>query len=385
MKVSIIMPTYNDGNYISETFDSIFNQSYKNWELIVVNDGSTDNTEETVKSLKDERVKYIYQENADQLNALLNASQYITGDLVYLLHSDDLFNSNEVIEKVVELFKKNKEIDGVYSDLTIIDENSNVKGIMKTNYKYSFSKEIAANLYLNYGMQLINDFFFVKKEIFNRVIIESYLKWNRPYWLDYNNLNPVVLKKTDFFIRDYRVFSGNYFNSELGKLNVINGNLRTLVTLMGKIDIPFFDFQRFTFKVFTKLKLADYFKAFYLKKPTRKEKRNKILKKAIHARLGEIPDNEYIKSLLAYYSNNNNRSIKIREKIKEEDVYYGKDMRAFNKKISDGTISPFYKGMFFEMSQGFEKIIVGNKEELEKLKVILTFLNIDCEITVEDY
>ena len=58
--VSIIMPSFNTGKYITETIESVLAQSYKNWELIIVDDCSTDNTDEVVKSfLSDDRIKYI--------------------------------------------------------------------------------------------------------------------------------------------------------------------------------------------------------------------------------------------------------------------------------------------------------------------------------------
>ena len=85
MKISIIMPTYNDKDSIVETFDSVINQTYTNWELIIIDDGSTDNTEEVIKnyiekhSLKD-KIKYFYQENKDQLNMKIIGRNYISGD-----------------------------------------------------------------------------------------------------------------------------------------------------------------------------------------------------------------------------------------------------------------------------------------------------------------
>ena len=57
-KVSIIMPTYNRAEYIIETIESIRNQTYSNWELIIVDDGSDDNTEELISQIKDERIQF---------------------------------------------------------------------------------------------------------------------------------------------------------------------------------------------------------------------------------------------------------------------------------------------------------------------------------------
>ena len=77
MKVSIIIPTYNDEKTIIETLDSVVSQTYDDYEVIIVDDGSTDNTSEVVKKYVDklefkEKIKYIFQENRDQLNAIIN-------------------------------------------------------------------------------------------------------------------------------------------------------------------------------------------------------------------------------------------------------------------------------------------------------------------------
>lgn len=65
MKVSVIVPSYNYGHLISETLDSVLNQTYKDWECIVVDDGSTDNTRQIVEKYvrSDDRFKHIYQNN----------------------------------------------------------------------------------------------------------------------------------------------------------------------------------------------------------------------------------------------------------------------------------------------------------------------------------
>ena len=60
--VSIIMPSYNTAPYIMETIQSVLNQSYQNWELIIVDDCSTDNTDQVVACIRDERIKYFKNE-----------------------------------------------------------------------------------------------------------------------------------------------------------------------------------------------------------------------------------------------------------------------------------------------------------------------------------
>ena len=130
-KISILMPTYNDAAYISKSINTILNQSFTNWELIIVNDGSTDGTENIIKSIGDNRIKYFFQENRGQLNAVLNGSHHIEGEIVLLFHSDDELADNEVFSKIVKTMANSPDIDGLYADYITIDQDSNISGIMK--------------------------------------------------------------------------------------------------------------------------------------------------------------------------------------------------------------------------------------------------------------
>lgn len=116
--VSIIIPCYNYGNLLAITLHSLLNQSYSNWECIVVDDGSKDNTSAVVSemALKDNRYRYIYQENRGQAAArnkgLLNAR----GKYVQFLDADD-FLENYKLEKQVLFLEKNAEVDIVYGEV----------------------------------------------------------------------------------------------------------------------------------------------------------------------------------------------------------------------------------------------------------------------------
>ncbi len=89
MKISVIIPTLNRANLLPRAVYSVLNQSYRNLELIIVDDGSTDNTREFLRSLDDPRVKIIYQENKG-VSAARNRGIYESkGDLIALLDSDD--------------------------------------------------------------------------------------------------------------------------------------------------------------------------------------------------------------------------------------------------------------------------------------------------------
>ena len=89
--VSIIMPSWNTGNFIAESIQSVINQTYKNWELIIVDDCSTDNTDEVVSFYKDQRIKYLKNEKnsgaAITRNKDLREAQ---GERIAFLDSDKL-------------------------------------------------------------------------------------------------------------------------------------------------------------------------------------------------------------------------------------------------------------------------------------------------------
>ena len=69
-KISVIIPLYNHEKYIKEAINSVLEQSVSDFELIIINDGSTDNSEGVVKAIKDDRIKYFYQENQVSYNTI---------------------------------------------------------------------------------------------------------------------------------------------------------------------------------------------------------------------------------------------------------------------------------------------------------------------------
>lgn len=90
--ISIIVPTYNRAHLIGETIRSVIDQSYRHWELIIVDDGSTDDTEQVVKDFSETRIKYFFVEHTGNLGRVRNEGiSHATGDYIALLDSDDLW------------------------------------------------------------------------------------------------------------------------------------------------------------------------------------------------------------------------------------------------------------------------------------------------------
>ncbi len=172
--ISVIIPVYNCEKYIVRIINSILNQSYSNFELIVVNDGSTDNTLNVLNSFKDPRINIISKKNSgvsDSRNIGFAAS---TGDLICFLDADDYIDQ-DYFKEVIDIFKKYPNLDllnfGFYSDT----ENMKMEQTSsdKISYKdiYYSSKEEIKNDFVNLwdNTMLYN----IWNKVYHRKIIEK--------------------------------------------------------------------------------------------------------------------------------------------------------------------------------------------------------------------
>jgi glycosyltransferase involved in cell wall biosynthesis len=118
--VSIIVPAYNSAKHISATIKSVQNQTYKDFELIIVDDGSKDNTREVIESfLDDKRIRYIFQENKGQASARNNGIGKSKGLFIAFQDSDDLWKSDK-LEKQIPVFD-NPLVGVCYTDVEVMD------------------------------------------------------------------------------------------------------------------------------------------------------------------------------------------------------------------------------------------------------------------------
>lgn len=113
--VSIMMPAYNSEQYIALAIESVLAQGYPEWELVVVNDGSTDATAEIVAKYSDPRIKLINQENGGEASARNAALDHMQGELVAFLDADDLYLPDH-LEQTIGYLKTHSDKDGVYTD-----------------------------------------------------------------------------------------------------------------------------------------------------------------------------------------------------------------------------------------------------------------------------
>lgn len=119
---SIIIPTYNRELLIGRAIDSILDQSFKDFEIIIVDDGSTDNTKKVIKSYTDPRVKYIYQENAERSAARNNGIKNALGEYICFLDSDDQFKLDHLSTFHDEIKKNNSPECMFYTKILSSDQ-----------------------------------------------------------------------------------------------------------------------------------------------------------------------------------------------------------------------------------------------------------------------
>lgn len=125
-KASIIIPAYNAANYIAKTIDSILNQAFHDFECIIVDDGSEDNTREIIRSYQDRRIKLIEQPNSGGPAQPRNRGiAHAQGDYLFLFDSDDTMVP-EKLSTYMAIFTNRPDVDFLFSDFAVIDADDRV-------------------------------------------------------------------------------------------------------------------------------------------------------------------------------------------------------------------------------------------------------------------
>jgi len=179
--VSIILPVYNGEKFIRQSIESIINQTYKNWELIIVDDCSTDSTFEIIKEYesKDSRISFVRHEKNLYLPQALNTGFSIAnGDLFTWTSDDNIYLPNAIEILVMSMFKYNADI--VYGNEQPIDEDGNV---ISEFQNYVFGPDSIP------VCSAIGAYFIFKKDVFFKVdgyesewfLVEDWQFWLKAY------------------------------------------------------------------------------------------------------------------------------------------------------------------------------------------------------------
>ena len=151
-KISVVVPVYNAGKYIEDCINSVVAQTYADWELILVDDGSTDQSGAICDKAaeKDDRIRVIHQENAGATRARANGVFSSTGEYIYFLDADDTIE-NDTLEQMVSLFAD--DIDLVMSDCEkemSMDKTEYAEGLLKHCFWFACMKLYRRSLFDEY-------------------------------------------------------------------------------------------------------------------------------------------------------------------------------------------------------------------------------------------
>lgn len=206
--VSVVMPAYNVEKYIAASIESVINQTYLHWELLIVDDGSSDNTALIIKKyqLQDQRIKYFHQKNSGQSQARDLALKNSTGKYIAFLDADDLWLTKKLSISVEEICNNNFDLlftDAYYFEDGCTDDVSNLKVLGVQSNIYQGQTGLSAFLESNKIPHLT---VLVKKEVLlaagdylEIMVAEDYEMWLR---LLYNN---AIFRSIDSPLSIYRI------------------------------------------------------------------------------------------------------------------------------------------------------------------------------------
>jgi glycosyltransferase involved in cell wall biosynthesis len=162
VKISIITAVYNNKSLIAECIESVLSQSYKNIEHIIIDGGSTDGTKEIILKYQSKIANFVCEPDNGMYDAINKGISKATGEVIGLLHSDDLFADITIISQIAETFLKTSA-DGVYGNLLYVDR-SNISKIIR-NWK---SSPFLRNK-LNQGWMPPHPTLFLKKVVADKI------------------------------------------------------------------------------------------------------------------------------------------------------------------------------------------------------------------------
>ena len=206
--MSVIIPTYNRSQYIFECIESVFNQNYLEIEVIVVDDNSTDDTQEKLSNLIDrKKIKYFHNSHKGTSSARNLGINNSTGDLIAFLDSDDVFYQNK-LERQVHYFSENPEAKIVHADFDKFNDSGNLLGRRHTNF---FQGDIYPQILEYWEMLIAISCVVVKPEVFIEVGLfdESF---------NYG-------EDLDMWVRIARKFPFHHIPETLAKVRLHGGNI----------------------------------------------------------------------------------------------------------------------------------------------------------------
>ena len=229
MKVSIITPTYNSAKTIQSNIDSIKAQSFKDYQLIIIDNNSTDGTIEIIKKSKIPNIKFLIEEDLGIFDAINKGIRLSDHELISVLHSDDFYNDENVLQNIVETFHKDKDNDIVYGNLIYVKKND-----IKISLRYWKPGSYNKNSFFK-GWHPPHPSFFAKRSLFrdygyynlqngNSADVELMFRFLKIYNLKSEYLNKTLVKMRYGGASNKGIFSIIKQNIQIMRFLKINRN-----------------------------------------------------------------------------------------------------------------------------------------------------------------
>jgi len=251
MKVSIITPTFNSAKTIQSNLDSIKTQSFKDYQLIIIDNNSQDETVEIIKKNNIKNIKFLIEEDLGIFDAINKGIRNSDNELISVLHSDDFYNNENVLKDIVETFEEYKDSDIVYGDLIYVKKDN-----IDITLRYWKSGAYSKNLFFK-GWHPPHPSFFAKKKLF-----EKY------GYYDLNNGNSADVELMFRFLNTHNLKS-KYLNKTLVKMRYGGASNKDVLSIIKQnIQImKFLKINRNIYKtsIFILYKILDRLKQFVFK------------------------------------------------------------------------------------------------------------------------
>ena len=382
VKISVLIPAYNSAKTIVEALESIKNQTYQNWEIILINDGSQDETEKILRRYLGNTklpLKYIKQTHHNYFKAIRHGLKYASGEIIFVLDADKiLFNQNVFYRAVSTIL--GEKCDGMFVGIRAMYQRlkDGKFHLVRPYYRNEVSLIKTA---LGLGTNIYTNYAFWRREIFETSVYENYLINGMPAWYNAENNLGLRVVNGNFVGLKYRVSKKvNLGDNPLKQNNSktlfeLSTNLRTLHHIVSRINVPAYSTQATLYNLINRLHIASLYPSIFKQGQTSLKKITPLVVKNIKD--SEL-DNVYLKTIVDFSNNFDPQKTAKIVIPKGTKIYWGTEIDEFSNRLSKNMLDQFYYDLMKIISQG-TTIYKIKKDDQKKLEQILEFF------TIRDY
>ena len=382
VKISVLIPAYNSAKTIVEALESIKNQTYQNWEIILINDGSQDKTEKILRRYLGNTklpLKYTKQTYHNYFKAIRHGLKYASGEIIFVLDADKiLFNQNVFYRAVSTIL--GEKCDGMFVGIRAMYQRlkDGKFHLVRPYYRNEVSLIKTA---LGLGTNIYTNYAFWRREIFETSVYKNYLINGMPAWYNAENNLGLRVVNGNFVGLKYRVSKKvNLGDNPLKQNNSktlfeLSTNLRTLHHIVSRINVPAYSTQATLYNLISRLHIASLYPSIFKQGQTSLKKITPLVVKNIKD--SEL-DNVYLKTIVDFSNNFDPQKTAKIVIPKGTKIYWGTEIDEFSNKLSKNMLDQFYYDLMKIISQG-TTIYKIKKDDQKKLEQILEFF------TIRDY